>query len=185
MSYAITASLDGFICDRGGDFSWAEPSEDAHRFFNELTASTGTFLWGRAMYETMKVWETMDVSAPEVPAYIAEFQELYRRAEKVVVSTTLDRADIPRARVLRSFDVAQIRALKEDSPGDVGIGGAGIAAAAFRAGLIDRVDLVLVPVAVGGGTPALPRDLRLDLDLHETRRFDNGGVLLSYRVRAT
>jgi len=59
-----------------------------------------------------------------------------------------------------------------------------LAAEALRAGLVDVIQLVLAPVAVGAGKPALPTDLRLDLELIEQRRFDQGAVLLAYRVRS-
>ena len=62
------------------------------------------------------------------------------------------------------------------------IGGANIAAEAFRAGLIDQCDLFLAPVVVGGGKPALPDRVRLDLELLDHRRFTNGTVHLQYRV---
>jgi riboflavin biosynthesis pyrimidine reductase len=72
----------------------------------------------------------------------------------------------------------------EAAPGDVSIGGPTLAAAAFRAGLVDAVELYLVPVSVGGGTPALPTDLMLHLELTEEHAFPSGTVMLRYRVSA-
>ena len=71
----------------------------------------------------------------------------------------------------------------EAADSDVSIGGAALAAAAFEAGLIDECRLLLVPVSVGGGKPALPEGARVDLELLGERRFGNGTVELSYRVR--
>jgi dihydrofolate reductase len=50
-------------------------------------------------------------------------------------------------------------------------------------GLIDTVHLFVAPVVVGGGKPALPRGVRIELDLEATRRFANGMVHLQYAVR--
>ena len=63
------------------------------------------------------------------------------------------------------------------------LGGPGLAASAFRAGLVDECHLYVVPVAVGGGTRALPYGVRLDLDLVAERRLTRGVVHLHYRVR--
>ena len=76
-----------------------------------------------------------------------------------------------------------MRQLKDGSPANLSIGGAGIAAEAFRHGLVDECVLLVCPVLVGGGKPALPRGARLDLDLQAYDRFDNGVVHLRYAVR--
>jgi riboflavin biosynthesis pyrimidine reductase len=65
---------------------------------------------------------------------------------------------------------------------DITVGGAELAAAAFRAGLVDECHLLLSPVLVGGGKRALPDDVRLELELLDVRRFGNGAVHLHYRV---
>ena len=76
-----------------------------------------------------------------------------------------------------------VRQLKETSASDLSIGGADLAAEAFRHGLIDECVLLLCPVLVGGGKPALPRGVRCSLELLDHRRFDNGVVHLRYSVR--
>ncbi len=62
------------------------------------------------------------------------------------------------------------------------MGGPELAAAALTAGLVDEILLFLTPVIVGGGKPALPQNVRLNLELLNERRFTNGTVLLRYRV---
>ena len=78
---------------------------------------------------------------------------------------------------------AAIRAMKDSLDRDLTIGGPDLAAQAFKAGLVDRCQLFLTPVLVGGGKPALPTNVRMDLDLISERRFDSGVVFLDYRVR--
>ena len=65
---------------------------------------------------------------------------------------------------------------------DISVGGPGLAAQAIAAGLVDECHLFVAPVVVGGGTPALPDDVRLDLELLDERRFANGVVHLHYRT---
>jgi riboflavin biosynthesis pyrimidine reductase len=76
-----------------------------------------------------------------------------------------------------------VRELKERTRRDIEISGPTLAAAAFEAGLVDECHLFVTPVAVGGGLPALPRDMRVDLALVDVRRFTGGVVHLHHRVR--
>ena len=65
---------------------------------------------------------------------------------------------------------------------DLSVGGPSLAGPALEAGLVDECHLFLKPVVVGGGNPALPDNLRLELELLDERRFANGVVYLRYRV---
>ena len=181
LLYSASASVDGYTADTSGSFDWAAPDEEVHAFVNELERGTSTYLYGRRMYETMQVWQTFGDDPGESPV-VVDFAGIWRGADKIVYSATLDAVSTPRTSLERTFDPDAVRAIVDAAPGDVGIGGPTIAAAALRAGLVDEVRLILVPVAVGGGTPALPRGLRLGLDLLDERRFGNGTVFLNYRV---
>lgn len=177
---AIT-SLDGYVADEHGNFNWSAPDADVHAFINDLERPIGTYLYGRRMYETMVYWETVPTGPDEAPQ-VVDFAELWRAADKVVYSTTLDRVTTERTRLERTFDPAAVRALKESADRDLSAGGAGLAAHAFRAGLVDEVQLFLCPVTVGGGTRFLPDRVRLDLRLLDEHTFPNGVVYLRYRV---
>jgi dihydrofolate reductase len=181
LVYAISASLDGYISDQNGDFDWTEPSEEAHAFFNDLQRSVGTFLCGRRMYETMRVWDTLLLD--DLPEIQREFAEAWRATDKVVYSSTLDEVPEPRTRLERTFDPEVVKTMKDDADHDLAIAGPGLAAAAIRAGLVDRYLLRVVPTIVGGGASALPDAVRVDLVLNTTRRFDDDSVLLDYRLR--
>ena len=76
-----------------------------------------------------------------------------------------------------------IRRLKEAAAQDILIGGANLAAQAFRAGLIDECHFFLASINLGGGKPALPQAFRLELELLDVRRFGSGVVHLHYRTR--
>jgi dihydrofolate reductase len=180
LIYAAIASLDGFVADDDGGFDWAMPDEEVHAFVNDLERPVGTYLYGRGMYETMAAWETMDLAGE--PLVVADFAQLWRAAEKIVYSTTLDGVDTARTRLEHSFEPDAVRRLKETAARDLSIGGPGLAAQALKAGLVDEYHLFVTPVAVGGGTPALPRHERLTLALLGERRFGGGVVHLHYRV---
>ena len=77
-----------------------------------------------------------------------------------------------------------MRRLKETAARDLSIGGPGLAAQAIAAGLVDECHLFVMPVVVGGGTPALPDRVRLQLELLDERRFGSGVVHLHYRLVA-
>jgi dihydrofolate reductase len=180
LIYAALASLDGYIEDEDGTFGWAEPDEEVHAFVNELVRGVGTYLYGRRLYETLAVWATLPLD--EQPGYIRDYAELWRDSDKIVYSRTLDTASTPRTRIERDFDAEAVRRLKDEAKNDLGVGGAELAAEAFRAGLVDELHLLLAPVVVGGGKRALPDDVRLPLELVGERRFDSGFVHLHYRT---
>jgi dihydrofolate reductase len=177
LIYSTSCSLDGYI-ERDGHFEWAAPSEEVHAFVNEQERAAGTLLYGRRMYETMVAWETLDTATES--AAMREYAEIWRAADKVVFSRTLDDVSSARTRLERDFDPAAIRELKASAEADITVGGSGLAAEALRAGLVDEVGTIVVPVLVGGGTPAFSADVRLDLELLDHRRFDNGMVYLRY-----
>jgi dihydrofolate reductase len=181
LIYSAIASLDGYVEDEHGGFAWAAPDEEVHAFVNELERPIGTYLYGRRMYETMAFWET-NGDGPEEPAAMRDFAALWRAAEKVVYSRTLERASTARTRIEAEFDPEAVRRLKDGAERDLGIGGSGLAAHALAAGLVDELRLILVPVAVGGGKPALPVGSLTRLELLDQRRFGNGTVHLHYRI---
>lgn len=182
LIYAANISLDGFLEDETGSLDWSVPDEEVHAFWNEHERHIGTSLYGRRMYETMSVWESDDWLTDE-PTVVREFAEVWRDAAKVVYSTSLAEVSTARTRIERRFEPEAVRWFKETSGSDLSIGGAEIAAEAFRHGLVDECVLMLCPVLLGGGKPALPGGVRLDLELLDHRRFDSGVVCLRYAVR--
>ena len=182
LVYTMLASLDGYVADERGEFGWAEPDEEVHRFVNELERHVGTYLFGRRMYEVMAAWDDPAAFAA-APAHIREFGELWRAADKIVYSRTLADAPTTCTRLERDFDPSAVRRLKEVTDHDLSIGGPDLAGRALRAGLVDELGLLAVPAVVGGGTPWLPPGVQLRLDLLEERRFASGIVYLRYGVR--
>jgi dihydrofolate reductase len=181
LIYSAIASLDGYLADEDGNFDWAEPDEEVHTFINDLERPVGTYLYGRRMYETMVYWETAGLTGQ--PSYGRDFAELWRAADKIVYSKTLETAPTARTRIERDFDPEAVRRMKARAGQDLTVGGATLAAHAFEARLIDECHLFLAPIVVGGGKRSLPDEIRLKLELLDQRRFANGMVYLRYRSR--
>ena len=182
LIYATIASLDGYIEDESGRFDWAMPSDEVHAFVNDLERPIGTYLYGRRMYETMVFWESPPDLEAE-PRVVQDFAELWQAADKIVYSRTLTATASARTRIERAFDIEAVRRLKATAERDISVGGPDLAAHAIRAGLVDEYHVFVTPVLVGGGKRSLPDNVRLDLDLLDERRFDNGVVYLHYRTR--
>lgn len=182
LIYSAISSLDGYTEDVDGNFDWAAPDEEVHSFINDLERSAGTHLYGRRMYESLMVWETDPGLAAASPP-LGDFARIWQAADKIVYSKTMETVPTRKTRIERDFDPAAIRQMKETVEKDILIGGPGLAAQAFRAGLIDEYHLFIIPIIVGGGKQALPDDLRLELELLDERRFDSGVVFLRYRTR--
>ncbi|KQX07061.1 MULTISPECIES: dihydrofolate reductase family protein [unclassified Leifsonia] len=176
-------SLDGYIADSSGGFDWAAPDDEVHSFVNDRERGIGTYLYGRRLYEVMKVWQDIDEAFPDVSPSMLEYARLWREADKVVYSTTLASTASPRTRLEGRFDPDDVRRLLAEADADVSIGGAELASQAVRAGLVDVYQLYVNPVIVGGGTSYLPPETRIDLDLTDEHRFSNGVVFLEYRPR--
>jgi dihydrofolate reductase len=186
LIYVANTSLDGYTSDRDGSFEWTVPTAEVFAAITELIRPIGTYLYGRRMYETMAVWDTAHID-PGGPAFIPgllelerEFAAIWRAADKIVFSTTRARVSTPRTRIERAFDPDQIRRLKATSERHLTVGGPHLAAEMIAASLVDELHAFVNPIVIGGGTPWLPPDLRIPLELAGERRL--GGVVhLHYR----
>jgi len=181
LIYSAIASLDGYVEDAQGTFDWAAPDTEVHAFVNDLERPIGTYLFGRRMYETMVFWETAG-TGDDQSAVIRDFAKIWRAAEKIVYSRTLQTRASARTRIEHDFDPGAINRLKESSERDITIGGAALAGEAIAAGLVDECHLFLTPIVVGGGKRALPDNVRVQLELLAERSFRSGVVHLHYAV---
>jgi dihydrofolate reductase len=183
LIYSAITSLDGYVADENGNFDWAAPDEEVHRFVNDLERPIGTYLYGRRIYETMVYWETAH-TLPDQPPFIQDFAGIWQAADKIVYSKTLGTLSSARTRIERDFDPEAVRQMKATAGRDISVGGADLAAQAIKAGLVDEYHLFLTPIVVGGGHQSLPDNVRLELELLDERRFGNGVVHLHYRTKS-
>lgn len=185
LIYLMTTSLDGYVADQHGNFDWAVPSEEVHAFVNDQLRNVGTILMGRKLYETMKVWDDIPTEGTGGPmdgpsAAMNDYAKIWRGANKVVYSTTLNEVVIENATIERSFDPSAIQKLVAESNKDYDIGGPHLAAEAIRANIIDEYHQIIAPIMIGNGTHWLPKDMHINLRLTKTRIFANGFVHLQY-----
>jgi dihydrofolate reductase len=183
LIYSAIASLDGYIEDEHGRFDWAAPDAGVFAFVNELERPIGTYLYGRRMYETMVYWEAAS-AAPDQSEQSRQFAAIWKAADKLVYSRTLEGVSSARTRIERDFDPDAIRELKDSSARDITVGGAELAAQAIAAGLVDECHLFLGPILIGAGKRALPSNGRVQLELQDERRFESGVVYLRYALRS-
>jgi dihydrofolate reductase len=180
LIYAMGVSADGFIAGPDGDFSWTEPSEELFRFHTNQVRQLGAHLCGRRLYETMVYWETAGQASALTPDE-REFAELWQGLPKVVFSTTLESVE-GNARLASDSLPEEIRRLKEQVDGDLGVGGAALAADCIELDLVDEYHLFVYPVIVGGGNPFFPSThASLELELVETRSFASRVAYLRYQ----
>jgi len=176
----MNISLDGFVEGPGHDISWHCVDAEIHQHFNGTIRQFGALLTGRRTYELMaRYWPTADMD-PNVSAVTAEFAGIWRTLPKFVYSRTLLSADW-NATVVRDVVPEEVRALKERAHGDLGLGGAGVAAEFLRLGLVDEYRIYVHPVLVGHGTRLFPQaDFTASLRLAGSRSFGNGVEFLHY-----
>jgi dihydrofolate reductase len=181
LIYATIASLDGYVADADGNFDWAAPDEEVHRFVNDLERPIGTYLYGRRMYEVMVYWESADLLVDQ-STVVQEFAAIWQAAEKIVYSKTLEAVSSARTTIEGDFDAEAVRRLKAGAHHDISVGGPHLAAQAIAAGLVDEYHLFMVPVIVGGGNRSLPISVLVGLELLDEHRFASGMVHLHYRA---
>jgi len=182
LIYSAITSLDGYVADEEGNFDWAAPDEEVHTFVNDLERKVGTYLYGRRMYEVMVYWETAHTVTDQPPVE-QDYAKIWRAAEKVVYSKTLETVFSARTRIERDFEPEAVRRKKAAAGSDVSVGGPNLAAQALEAGLVDECHLFVAPIMVGGGRRTLPANVRLELELVNERRFAGGVVYLQYGTR--
>jgi dihydrofolate reductase len=178
VMYAMNVSLDGYIESSEGLLDWSFPDEELHRHFNDLERGMDVLLYGRGLYQTMAgFWPTADED-PTLPPYVLEYAQIWMSKPKIVFSTTLDKVSW-NSTLVRGNIVEEVERLRNQPGNYLSVGGAGLASAFMRLGLIDEYWVYYTPVILGGGKPMFPtlKD-RINLALVETRTFKNGVVLL-------
>lgn len=182
LIYASNVSLDGCTEDERGAFDWAPPDDDVFAFVTDLMRASGTYLYGRRMYETLAVWET-DRTLAAQSDLAAGFASAWQAADKVVYSSTLTAPATARTRLVGQFDTDAVRDLKAVASSDLLVGGPHLAAQALAAGLVDQISLFVWPVILAGRNPALMSGARSALELVDQHRFPSGVVHLCYQMR--
>ena len=183
LTVGMNLSLDGYIAAPGDDLDWGVQSDELFQWWSDRVAATGLALYGRRLWETMSShWPTADQQPGATPQQV-EYAGRWRGMPKVVFSSSTTAVD-GNARLVTGDAVTEITRLKAEDGGPMDIGGATLAAAAMRAGLVDEYAIVTHPVLIGAGTPFFTAlDSWVSLTLVETRTFPGGVHLTRYESR--
>ncbi|ODT71183.1 deaminase [bacterium SCN 62-11] len=174
-------SADGYIAGPNGNFDWGVPDEELHRFHNDEARALGGHLLGRRLYEMMLYWETA-TDDPDAGQIARDFASVWLDLPKVVFSRTLESVEGTNYQLATHDLATELAALRKRVSGDIGIGGAGLAADAIRQGLVDEVQMLVYPISLGGGIPFFPRDCQVNLELLESRTFGSRVTYSRYRI---
>ena len=173
---AMYTSLDGFIEGPDREFTAPAFSPDLKtKWIDRNIGRASTMLYGRTAYEGMASYWTSAAADGAEAAILADM-------DKIVFSTTLKEANWGRVRIVRDDIAGEMARLKAEPGKDlVLLGGAGIANAFLRAGLVDELSLLVSPLLQGGGKRLFEEGRpRTDLTLRCATPFDSGAVLLTY-----
>ncbi len=173
-------TLDGFFEGPDHDISWHRVDEEFNEFAWEQINAAGAILFGRVTYEMMaSFWPS-----PEALRDDPVTANLMNTWPKVVFSRTLHEATWANTRLVKADAVGEVQQLKQQPGKDLFIfGSANLASSLTRAELIDEYRILVNPVVLGKGVPLFQSvDHTLDLELKKTRNFQNGNVLLTYRI---
>jgi dihydrofolate reductase len=170
LRYSVAASLDGFIAASDGSYDWIinDPAIDFVGLFKQFD----TFVMGRGTFEITLTHQGEGNPTPG--------------ARTIVFSTTLRQEDYPKVTIVATDPAATVRALKAESGKDIWLFGGGIL---FRslldAGLVDTVEVAVIPIVLGGGIPLVAPGRRSPvLRLTDHKVMPSGIVMLSYDVPA-
>lgn len=181
LIYMLNVSADGFVETPDRSLAWTIIDDELHSWFNDRTRELDASLYGRRMYELMAGYWPGGEEDPAATQTEREFSRIWMRMPKIVFSSTLESVD-HNSRLVRGDPTDELARLREEFHGDLDVGGATLASAFVRHGLVDEYRLLVHPVAIGGGTPFFPPQLDepLPLRLTETHTFGSGVQLLTY-----
>jgi dihydrofolate reductase len=167
LRYHVAVSLDGFIAGPNGEVDWivTDPSID----FDALYKEFDTLVVGRKTYETMSAHGDQGT----VPGF-----------DVVVFSRTLSPFTRPGLRIVNDDPREVVPVLKAKDGRDIWLFGGGLL---FRslldAGLVDTVEVAVMPVLLGSGIPLLPAGSSTKLVLGDQKVLPASGIVaLSYSV---
>ena len=165
LRYSVAASLDGFIAGPKGEYDWIvmDPAIDFNALYNEFD----TVVMGRKTYQMM----TAQGGTGAMPG-----------VEVVVFSRTLKPRDAKGIRVTKDSPADVVAALKKKPGRDIWLfGGGELFRSLLDAGLVDTVEIAVMPVMIGSGIPLLPPGALATLTLADQKILKRSGiVVLSY-----
>lgn len=181
IKFQVMISLDGYFEGPDRDISWHTFDTELQQHSIDMLTPVDTMLYGRVIYELMEDYWPKAETLPEVTPGDHQVARLMNRPRKIVYSKTLTKLDNPNASLRNEVDPDEIRTMKQEIGGDIGVGGSMLAAELARHGLIDEFHIIVAPVFIGKGRTLFDTlHAPLNLRLVNMRRFQNGNVELTY-----
>ena len=172
-------TLNGFFKGPNGDISWHKDNDKEKDDYAKQGMKAGsTLLFGRVTYEMMiRFWPTENAKK-----FMPEMAAGMNKADKIVFSKTLKKADWENTKIIKSNIFEEVRKMKEEGK-DLTILGSGTIITQFaEQGLIDEFQFMVDPIAIPDGTPTFKNiSFALDLQLVEARSMKSGVVILTYK----
>lgn len=167
-----------------GGGEWLRITEELHREFNARARELSLAVEGRVIYEIMESFWPNARTDESLPDFLREYGEIWTSTPKVLVSRTRTTAD-HNTRIVGGDDlIEQLAALRAQTEGDIGVGGATVATTLLRANLLDELLLFVHPVVLGAGRPLFDNYTDpVELDLLEHAVFPEGVTMHRYAVR--
>jgi dihydrofolate reductase len=182
IEYSANVSLDGFIEDSDGSLEWSDPSEEVHRYWNDLTEESAGTIMGRRLYETMIPFWSDWLADPQGPDYVDHFARAWMAKPRLVASRSLDSVD-GGCELIDGEAAPRVAALRSEESGTWSVGGAELAGSLHQDGLIDRIRLVVVPALVRVGKPFFAEGFGpMKLSLVDSKTFGCGSQMLLYEL---
>jgi dihydrofolate reductase len=187
MNVSLDLKIERTSIDHAGgedDGSWLRIGEGLHREFNARARRLSLMVEGRTMYELMDPFWPDARNDESAADYLREYGEIWTSMPKVLVSNTRTTAG-HNTRIVGGHDVIeQLAAIRAETEGDIGVGGATLGTQLLRANLLDELMLFTHPVVLGEGRPLFDDKVEaIELDLLEQALFPEGVTLHRYAVR--
>lgn len=186
MVYWMNVSLDLLIesedGERGGG-DWLRIDSEVHETYNALARDLALMVEGRVIYEIMEPFWPAAATDSTMEPWMQEYGRIWTQIPKVLVSNSRTTAE-HNTRVVGGADaIAQLAAIRRDTDGTIGVGGATLATALLEHELLDELLLFVHPTVLGRGRPLFDRvEGRIDCDLREHRVFSNGVAMHRYAI---
>ncbi|MFI6595833.1 dihydrofolate reductase family protein [Nonomuraea sp. NPDC050536] len=182
MNVSLDLRIEQVPGDNGAG-EWLRISEELHREFNARAQTLALMVQGRVIYETMEEYWPRAREDASLPDVLREYGEIWTAAPKVLVSRTRRSAD-HNTRIIGGDDaIEQLAALRAQTDGTIGVGGAALATQLLRANLLDELLLFTHPAILGFGRPLFDDyDVPIELDLLEQRSFEQGVTMHHYAI---
>ena len=183
MNVSVDLRIEQVPGDNGAG-EWLRIDEEVHREFNARAWELSLMVQGRVVYELMEDYWPRTHEDASLPDLMHEYGKIWTTKPKVLVSRTRSSAE-HNTRIVGGDDaIEQLAALRTETEGTIGVGGATVATQLLRAGLLDELLLFTHPVILGFGRPLFDDyDLPIELDLLEQKSFESGVTMHYYTIR--